>query len=106
VPGGDFQDEAAATTEVGDVGFHAWSGEGMAADVQFWLDNPGLAFGWLLLGDESETGSAKRFDSRESPDAMNRPSLLVTFTPPGTPVRPATWGGLKRRYRLSPRGDD
>ena len=38
----------------------------MRADVQSWLDDPASNFGWLVLGDESEIPTAKRFDTRES----------------------------------------
>jgi hypothetical protein len=45
----------------------------MVADVQSWLNSPGSNFGWLVLGDESVAGSAKRFDTRESasPPVLN-----------------------------------
>lgn len=101
-PGGDFAGEVAGAVEVGDVGFYSWSGPGLVADVQFWVDHPELDFGWLLSGDETANGTAKRFDSRESPDPGNRPSLQVTFTPSGAPVRGATWGRMKTRYRTDP----
>ena len=58
----------------------------MAADVQGWLDNPSANFGWLLQGNESQGGTAKRFDSRENPTPSNRPTLVVQFTPPPPPA--------------------
>lgn len=104
-PGGDFPGEPSAAAEVGNEGVYSWSGSGLSADVQFWVDHPGLDFGWLLRGDETANGTAKRFDSRESPDVQNRPSLLITFTPGGTPVRSASWGRMKTRYRTHPIGN-
>ena len=50
------------------------------ADVQRWLDDPATNFGWLLLGDESENQTTKRFDSKENPDQEDRPILTVEFT--------------------------
>jgi hypothetical protein len=43
----------------------------MVADVQDWLDNPAGNFGWLVLGDEKPTLTAKRFE-RESACADHR----------------------------------
>lgn len=97
-PGGDFTGEPAGAVEVGDVGFYSWSGSGLVADVQFWVDHPEHDFGWLLSGDETANGTAKRFDSRESPDPGSRPSLQITFSVAAAPVRGATWGRLKTRY--------
>ena len=63
--GGDFSATVSASQSVGDVGMYTWSSSQMIADVQSWLDNPGANFGWLVLGDESGAGTAKRFDTRE-----------------------------------------
>jgi len=68
-PGGDFDSLASAVTAVGSESlFYAWTGSGLVSDLQFWLQNPGQNFGWILIGDEANAGSAKRFDSRESFD--------------------------------------
>ena len=81
--GGDFTPQASATIPVGDNGFYAWSSVIMLADVQDWLDTPAQNFGWLLITDETTTRSSKRFDSRTSAIASQRPQLTVEFTPPG-----------------------
>jgi len=47
--------------------------------VQNWLDNPTADFGWLVLGDETTSGSAKRFDSRENAGGTG-PRLTINFT--------------------------
>ena len=80
--GGDFSVTTSASTSVGGTGTYTWTSVQMAADVQGWLDNPSTNFGWLLQGNESQGGTAKRFDSRENPTAANRPTLVVQFTPP------------------------
>jgi hypothetical protein len=79
--GGDFDPSASAVTEVGGTGPYAWTSPQMAADVQSWLDDPATNFGWLLLGHEAILGTAKRFDSRESPTAELRPQLDIEFEP-------------------------
>jgi FtsP/CotA-like multicopper oxidase with cupredoxin domain len=80
--GGDFAASASASTAVTATGRYSWSGSGMVADVQSWLDAPAGNFGWVVLGDESTSRTAKRFDSREHGTSANRPRLVVSFTPP------------------------
>jgi len=81
--GGDFSATLSASQSVGAVGVYTWSSSQMVADVQSWLDNPATNFGWLVLGDESESATAKRFDTRES---ASPPVLTIQYTPP--PSRP------------------
>lgn len=78
--GGDFSDVVSATQSVGANGFYTWgSTDEMVADVQSWLDNPGENDGWILIGNESTGQTVKRFDTKENPDAENRPVLTVTY---------------------------
>ncbi len=79
-PGGDFAPGVLASTQVGGLGVYTWSGPNLAANVQSWLDNPASNFGWILRGDEAVNGSAKRFDSSESPTLDFRPALIVEYT--------------------------
>jgi len=81
-PGGDFAVLPSAQTTVGGAGFYNWSGSGLVSDVQQFLLNPSLNFGWLLRGDESVASSAKRFGTREEPIVEQRPVLTVTFQVP------------------------
>jgi hypothetical protein len=53
----------------------------MVADVQGWLKGPSSNFGWIILGDEGSSRTAKRFGSRESSSAGERPSLIVEYVP-------------------------
>ena len=94
--GGDFSVIVSASQSVGPVGPYTWNSAQMVADVQFWLDNPGFNFGWLVLGDESTLGTPKRFDTRES---ASPPVLTIEYTPramptprprPTRPPRPTT----------------
>jgi hypothetical protein len=86
--GGDFLEAASATTAVGGAfGFRSWSGAGLVADVQAWLDGGAVNAGWFLRGLESGAGTAKRFDSRQHPDAQLVPRLEITYVVP----TPAAW---------------
>jgi plastocyanin len=81
--GGDFATTASASTSVGGVGFYTWgSTPQMVADVQNWLNNPGNNFGWLVLGNETTTSSAKRFASKDNPDSTKQPALTIDYTSP------------------------
>lgn len=78
--GGDFSAASSATTSVGDVGLYSWSGPGMVADIQSWLGAPAGNFGWALIGGESATNTAKRFDSRNNNEGGIVPTLLIEYT--------------------------
>ena len=74
----------------------------MVSDVQSWVDAPAGNHGWLLLGDETVLGAAKRFGSRESTFVNERPVLTIEYTPvPGPGVLGLVAGaglmGLRRR---------
>ena len=88
--GGTFIATASATTPVGGIGTYSWSSPRMVADVQGWVDDPEFNAGWIVIGEESLDGTAKRFDSRENPMLGFRPRLTVEFLPP---VCPCDWNG-------------
>src|SRR5205809_7666474 len=75
--GGDFSATVSATQSLGAIGMYTWSSSQMVADVQSWLNDPASNFGWLVLGDESEIATAKRFDTRES---ASQPVLTIQYT--------------------------
>jgi hypothetical protein len=83
IQGGDFSGTVSASQSVGAIGEYVWSSAQMVADVQSWLDNPTNNFGWLVLGDESDVATAKRFDTRES---TSPPVLSIEYTPAPTPT--------------------
>jgi len=87
-PGGDFASTASAQIQVTGNGRYTWgSTAAMVADVQSWIDGPAGNFGWIMIGEELGSTSTKRFETRESPVAANRPRLLVEFS---TPTQVAT----------------
>ena len=55
---------------------------GITSDVQSWIDNPASNHGWLLKGDESLSGTARKLTSREAGSGAGV-QLGVTFLSPG-----------------------
>jgi hypothetical protein len=81
--GGEYNAIPIARQVVGDVGFYQWrSSTKMVSDVQSWLAEPAMNFGWLLRGDESKSASTKRFDSRQNVNTSLRPMLVVFYSLP------------------------
>ncbi len=83
-PGGtfgiDFATNISAEKFIADLDLYGFRNGTLAADVQFWLDNPDANFGWMLKTREETTiSTARRFGSREDPD--NAPFLTVDFLP-------------------------
>ncbi len=80
--GGDFNDTASATIDIPAVRNRVatWSTAEMVNDVQDWLNDSSTNFGWIIIGDENDTQSARRFDSREEQDESLRPSLYIRYT--------------------------
>jgi len=72
--GGDFSNVVSASTRVGDVGSYDWSDAQLTADIQDMLDSAHNNFGWFILGNESASQTARRFDSR---DSANPPVLTI-----------------------------
>lgn len=86
--GGDFSGTLSAATIVSGTGSYSWTSAQMVSDVQAWLDNPSLNFGWIVLGNEAQIETSKRFDSRETTSLGNRPALAITFTTTGPTLTP------------------
>lgn len=85
-PGGDFVATASASTSVGSNGVYTWgSTPGLIADVQGWLSNPATNFGWIVIGNEATTPSAKMFNTRESA-AATQPQLVIVYETAVTPA--------------------
>ena len=85
-PGGDYAATISASRSVAGLGFYTWgSTSGMVADVQFWLGNPSQNHGWIVIGDETQTETAKRFGTRENTNNTGgvtwKPRLVVNYTP-------------------------
>src|SRR5262249_60798588 len=81
-PGGDFVANPSASTPVAGVGNYQWTGGGMVGDVQQWVNDSTMNFGWILTGDETTRPTAKQFDTKENLTPANRPTLTIDFSPP------------------------
>lgn len=77
--GGHRRGHPSARLEVSNEGAWTWEAPGLVQDVRLWLAKPALNFGWILIGDEWNPQSVKRFASREHPDPTLRPALTVTW---------------------------
>ena len=84
-PGGDIASVASASATVGGRGqSFRWTSAEAVADVQGWLDDASTNHGWLLVGHEDSTRTAKRFDSMENISGFPEPRppiLTIRFTP-------------------------
>jgi hypothetical protein len=95
-PGGDFDPVSHAGATLDQPGFTTFgTTPEMVADVQSWLDDPLSNAGWILLGDESRTQTAKRLDSRENPDPALQPLLEIVYAAPCAPA-PLGFGAWKQ----------
>ena len=79
--GGTFVGHESAARPVAAPAVYIWKdAPGLSRDVRLWLAAPQRNFGWALMGDETTRQTAKRFASREHPDASVRPVLEVTYS--------------------------
>jgi hypothetical protein len=82
--GGQFIGRPTASLVIAGSGFYTWeSTNALVRDVRLWRSNPRRNFGWILIGDETEPSTSKKFASRENPDLALRPVLEVTYRWPG-----------------------
>lgn len=97
--GGDFEQAASQGFVVGDTGFYQFESvsAGLLADVQSWAVSPASNFGWIVIGTDTTPSSTKRFDSREHPIPVNRPTLTVFYHFPNAVVEET-----KSIFRVSP----
>jgi len=85
-PGGDFAAAPSASVTMAAAGpVTIASTPALVSDVQAFVDAASTNFGWILIGDESTSQTAKRLDSHDNGSAANRPMLIVDFTPPVPP---------------------
>lgn len=84
--GGEFVPAQSAVLAVDSIGVYTWQSSGMRDDLQAWLDAPSTNFGWVLIGNEGQIQTTKRFSSDEDPVPANRPMLTVHYTQAPTAV--------------------
>jgi hypothetical protein len=82
-PGGDYVATPSTSVAIGGLGTYTFpSTPAMVADAQDMVATPMGDVGWIVIGDEQDFGTAKRFDSRENPTPSFRPKLIVDFSLP------------------------
>ena len=62
--------------------FYNMASPQLRADVQAWVEGTAPNLGWILIGNEDQTSSAIRFDSRENGNTAFQPVLLVEYIAP------------------------
>jgi hypothetical protein len=108
--GADYSSLMSAGAFIYGVGTYQFEGtQDMVNDVQAWLDNPASNFGWMLrVQDEDLPFTARRFGSREDPNAA--PQLTIDFVvvpEPGTAALAGLglalcWAGRRRLRARTP----
>ena len=92
-PGGDFTAIASGGAGISQTGLVTISTSGLKNDVQAWLNNAATNFGWAIVGNtEGTSANARRFASRNTIDAADRPALSITYTG-GLPVSLTSFTG-------------
>jgi len=91
-PGGDFVSVPSGSTDVAGaiVRYTFNTTPQMVTDVQAWLDDPSINFGWIITGNENAalSGSLKGFGTHQNPDPERRPSLEVFYRTPKNALVP------------------
>lgn len=78
--GGDFSSGLGSSAEIFGPGLYRFPSTTEMVDfAQQALDSPETNFGWIVIGDESKSRTAKRFDSRENPEPAYQPTLRIEF---------------------------
>ena len=78
--GGDFAIETSASNTVS-LGTDAiFRSTQMTQDVNIWLQDPSKNFGWILIGDESQTATSVKFGSKNHNDIVQWPTLKLYYT--------------------------
>jgi hypothetical protein len=82
--GGDSATSPSAALSIGTTGDLQYlvSDPDLTADVQAWVNDPSMNFGWLFIGKEDSTSTARRLYSREDATLNFRPKLTIDYIEP------------------------
>lgn len=79
-PGGDYEATPSASLSLTDVvGKKSWTSTQLKADVEAWVANPSENFGWILMCNETKSGTTRHFATKESLNASHKPELLIEY---------------------------
>ena len=81
--GGDFNPTASASISTNEGSTEFISSALLSADVQGWVDGSSPNNGWMLIGNETASRTALRFNSRQN--TVDQPMLDVFYTVPPDP---------------------
>jgi hypothetical protein len=82
--GGSFVSAPSSTTAIGGIGTYTFGSTAqLLADVEGWRVDPQTNHGWILIGQEQVSQSARRIHSRESDAVTSRPQLLISYVEGG-----------------------
>lgn len=85
-PGGDFNETPVTESQIVNQSLTVQS-EAMTQTVQQWVEDSASNFGWIIIGNESSTRTARRLTSSEG-SQTRRPLLQVTYQ---VPVEVESW---------------
>jgi len=95
----DAAGAASASTAVAAAGTYSWSGSGLLNDVQAWVNNPPLNFGWLLVSEaEGSARSVRGFAALENGSSFG--TLQISYVPPPAPAA-AAFSSIRRTNTLA-----
>jgi len=100
--GGDFAAGGSASLLTTTAGLQTWSSAGLLDDVRLFAGDGTRNLGWFILGDESASTTARRFDSADSAALGGIvPRLEVEFTTVPSPgaIALLAAAGLRARRR-------
>jgi hypothetical protein len=80
-PGGDYVSTASASVATVSSGAVNVTGGTLVADVQSFVNNPAVNYGWIIRGsNETAAENTLRFASRNNPTVAQRPVISVTYS--------------------------
>ncbi len=78
--GGDFANETSASNAVSLGTDAVFRSALLTLDVNFWLEDPSKNFGWIIIGDESQTATSVKFSSKDHKIIEQWPVLKLYYT--------------------------
>lgn len=85
--GGDYDPSASASVVVSGLNTIQFQSANLITEVENWLLNPAINFGWILIGNEGSPATAYRFNSRENPTSP--PQLIIDYSLPQLTINPS-----------------
>lgn len=79
-PGGDFISSPSSSLLVDATGNFTWeSSDSLLSDLQLWTEDAEQNYGWIIVGDETQSRTVMQIASRSNPDVTLRPTLTIAY---------------------------